>query len=89
MGQIRGRVTEQQLIQLLEQVRPYRAYASMQVLTSYAPSRPTHNQKRGLRRVQLWCALFPDTDMKHILTFEQYQRRKELEEDGDDFDFDL
>lgn len=83
-GQLRGKVTEPQLIDLLEQVRWPCHFLLRKGSPSLRPRRPTTSPTP---RDPLWSVSFLIIPCPPSLTFVlQFQRRKDLD---DDFDLDL
>jgi programmed cell death protein 5 len=86
-GQLRGRVSEQQLIDLLEQVRLYSLGSYISAFENHK-YRPTKLRKRLRVRVLSWYVLVADNSRpepsRWLTHCAQFQRRVDL--DDDDFD---
>ena len=82
-GQLRGRVSEQQLIDLLEQVRLFLPGRHINAFVKYE-SRQTKHRKRRPVRALLWYVVIADNSRPPLTQCAQFQRRVDL--DDDDFD---
>jgi len=82
-GQLRGRVSEQQLIDLLEQVWLFPVGSYINAFVNYE-YRQTKHRKRPPVRVLSWYVLIADNSSPPLILGAQFQRRVDL--DDDDFD---